>query len=234
MDTTTTNIPKFKYKELKVYARKEWLYDNMKKYRQVFDAAKTTFIYTELSIYNLMFQREDCNVTVQFKVFDQSGALLCDNPVSQIIKKDEDIAFIRYSWGKSEPGTYWTKGYYNWQAWIDGVMIGSAPFYTVNEGEVTQAGNNPYFDLTSIKLYEGPGADIPYGQRNYLKTFSSGKTRYLWIEIEGMNLQNNKTPWQGEFFLKIRDITGESIAEIIDFYTYPPTINTVRFTRGWG
>ena len=46
---------KFKFRELKVYASTEWLADNKKKYRQVFDRYETTYVYAELSFYNKHF-----------------------------------------------------------------------------------------------------------------------------------------------------------------------------------
>ena len=44
----------YKFKELRVYSSTEWLADNKKKYRQVFDRFETTYIYEELSFYNKM------------------------------------------------------------------------------------------------------------------------------------------------------------------------------------
>jgi len=46
---------KHKFKELKVYASTEWLADNKKKYRQVFDRFETSYLYAELSFYNNYF-----------------------------------------------------------------------------------------------------------------------------------------------------------------------------------
>jgi len=234
MTQNTTNTGnRFKFKSIKVHNTNDWILGNRKKYRQVFDANVTKYIYVELAINNLMFAAEDWKITVNFKAFDQSNKLLCDNKVEQTISKDTDIVYIRYSWGKPEPGVYWTKGSYRWEAWVDGVLLSTAHFYTVNEGEVT-SDSNPYFELTSIKLYESPFETAPFGERNYLKTFNYLTTRYMWVEIEGDNLQNNKVPWMGEFIIRIRDAAGDSIAEIYDLYNYNNTLTKVRFMRGWG
>ena len=56
-----------KFKELKVYASTEWLADNKKKYRQVFDRLETTYIYAELSFYNKYFDIEDWEIDVELK-----------------------------------------------------------------------------------------------------------------------------------------------------------------------
>jgi SpoVK/Ycf46/Vps4 family AAA+-type ATPase len=233
VQNNTAQGANYKFKALKVHGTNEWLNASTKKYRQVFDARITKYIYVELQLNNLLFDKQDWNISVNFKAYDANNYLLCDQIVPQIITKSEDIAVIRYSWGKADAGVYWTKGAYRWEAWIDGNLLGTAFFYTVDEGEVTDEAN-PYFKLTSIKLYEGPFEDIPYGQRTYLKTFSAAKTRYMWIEIEGENLQYGKATWQGEFFIRIRNTAGDVYADIKDFYTYPNNLATIRFGRGWG
>ena len=58
---------KYKFKELKVYASTEWLADNKKKYRQVFDRFSTTYIYTELSFYNKWFDLDFWEADIELK-----------------------------------------------------------------------------------------------------------------------------------------------------------------------
>ncbi len=225
--------PKFKFLDLKVHGTGEWLHGDERKYRQVFDANVLKYVYYEFSFYNLLFNKQDWSINVQFKVFDQNNGNKCDKTITQEVKKEDNIGFARYSWGVDKVGSYWPKGAYRLEAWVDGTLIGTKNFYTINEGEMLPAGE-PYFKLQSVKLYEGAGGDVPYGQRNYLKAFAADKTRYLWIEIEGDNLQYQKAAWEGEFFFRIRNTGGETITVITDFYTYPNTINLVRFNRGWG
>ncbi len=234
MTNTTANLAsKYRFKSLKTHGSNEWLYGSVKKYRQVFDANVIRYVYVELALHNLAFDKEDWSVNVNFKAYDSANAVLCDKVITQTVTKAEETAYVRYSWGKDVPGDYWYKGAYRWEAWVDGVMLGSAAFHTVNEGEVTSE-SNPYFGLTSVKLYEGPYEDIPFGQRNYLKVFDAAKTKYMWIEIEGNNLQNGKAAWPGEFLIRIRNTAGDTVANIVDFYTYANTLDLVRFTRGWG
>ncbi|MFM8373559.1 MAG: hypothetical protein ACKOCO_14345, partial [Bacteroidota bacterium] len=52
----------WKFKELKVYSSTEWLADNKKKYRQVFDRLETSYVYAELSFQNKLFDREDWEI----------------------------------------------------------------------------------------------------------------------------------------------------------------------------
>lgn len=60
---------KYKFRELKVYASTEWLADNKKKYRQVFDRYETSYIYAELSLYNKYFDLQDWEADIQLKCF---------------------------------------------------------------------------------------------------------------------------------------------------------------------
>ena len=234
MTQTIPNLPaKFKFKSIKTYGSNQWLHGSVKKYRRVFEESVIRYIYVELALNNLMFDKEDWQVSINFKAIDSANSEICNNTITQNISKTEDIAYIRYSWGKDKPASYWFKGNYRWEAWIEGVMVGSAPFFILGEGEVTPE-SNPYFRLSSIKLYTAPYNDIPFGKRNYLKTIDSENTDYLWIEIEGSNLQYNKTTWQGEFFIRIRNSAGDFIADIVDFYSYTSTLDFIRFTRGWG
>jgi len=233
MDTQSQQLIKYKFKELKTHGTQEWVNGSQKKYRQVFNVNSIKYIYIELSLYNLMFDKEDWSITVNFKVFDSVNALLCEKPITQTISKADNVGYIRYSWGTADSGKYWTKGVYRWEAWIDGVLYATKYFYMLGEGDVTPEAN-PFFNLKSIKLYEGPSGDIPFGQRKYCKTFDTNKTRYIFFELEGDNLQSGKIDWQGEFFFRIRNSVSEMIANITDFFTYKSDMNLIRFSRGWG
>ncbi|HEY3250028.1 MAG TPA: AAA family ATPase, partial [Ignavibacteria bacterium] len=232
-DTQPQTQTKYKFKDIKVHSTQEWLFGLQKKYRTVFDAAKIKYIYVELSFYNLFFDKDDWSITVNFKAYDAANTILCDKPLTQTISKTDNVGYVRYSWGTPDAGTYWKKGIYRWEAWIDGALFATRYFYLLGEGEVTSE-SNPYFSLKSIKLYEGPSGDVPFGQRKYLKTFDSNKTRYIFFELGGDNLQSGKTDWYGEFFFRVRNSAGEIIANVADFFTYKQDMSLIRFCRGWG
>lgn len=59
----------FKFRELRVYSSTEWLADNRKKYRQVFDRYSTSYIYAELSFYNKLFDNLDWEVNIELKCY---------------------------------------------------------------------------------------------------------------------------------------------------------------------
>ena len=74
---------KFKFRELKVYASTEWLADNKKKYRQVFDRYESAYMYAELSLYNKMYDLDDWDVEVELKCFSlkKGRTELCSLPI---------------------------------------------------------------------------------------------------------------------------------------------------------
>ncbi|MEJ0032878.1 MAG: hypothetical protein WDO15_22050 [Bacteroidota bacterium] len=77
---------KFKFKEIKVHSSDEWMADGTKKYRQVYDRYWDATIALKCFYLNGSSSRELCNLSQQRK-----------------ISKDENIVYIRDSWGESNP-----------------------------------------------------------------------------------------------------------------------------------
>ena len=67
---SNTGFKNYKFKELKVYSSTEYLDENKKKYRQVFDSLQTAYIYAELSFYNKLFDREGWEAEIELKCFE--------------------------------------------------------------------------------------------------------------------------------------------------------------------
>lgn len=112
---------KFKFKELKVYASTEWLADNKKKYRQVFDRFDTSYIYVELSFINKYFDKESWETDIELKCFSliKTKKEVCNLSFRRKISKFDHTVFIREGWGNKKEGSFWKKGSYYWEAWID-------------------------------------------------------------------------------------------------------------------
>ncbi len=55
----TKKNPNHIFRNIKVYSSTEWLADNKKKYRSVFDKNESTYIYTEFSFFNLHFKKKE-------------------------------------------------------------------------------------------------------------------------------------------------------------------------------
>jgi len=132
---------KYKFKELKVYSSTEWLADNKKKYRQVFDRQSVSYIYAELSFYNKDFDEEVWEVDVNFKCFQLKGKKreICSLKFNRKVSKYDNVVFIREGWGNKKGGVFWKKGTYLWEAYIEGEKVGFKYFYVEDSGPYNEA-----------------------------------------------------------------------------------------------
>ena len=126
-ETSLSESKKYKFKELKVYSSTEWLADNKKKYRQVFDRFNTSFIYAELSLFNKNFDVDDWDIEVELRCYSlkKGKKEIARIPVKRKISKYDPVFFVREGWGNKSDGVFWKKGTYFWEAWIDGDKIAS-------------------------------------------------------------------------------------------------------------
>lgn len=222
---------KFKFKSLKIYGEDEWLFGSQKKYRRVLEEIEITYIYVELALFNKLFDESNWSTKVNFKAYDSKGALLCNETYDTEVKKEENIVYVRTSWGVNTPGSYWKKGSFRWEAWIDGALIGTEYFYIENQGVVTEESNN-YFNLTSVKLFEGTADEEPLGKRRYMKTFSFKNTRYIWFEMNAESLV--KDDWTCELFFSFKNEAGETKGIDNQYKFIKKNVSDFTFTGGWG
>ena len=143
----------FKFKELRVYSSTEWLAENRKKYRQVFDRNETSYIYAELSFYNKLFDRDIWEVDIELKCFEIKNIKkqICALSFKKKISKFDHIVYIREGWGNKKEGSFWKKGTYYWEAWINGEKVSTKYFYVEDAG-TNEESVNPYVSLQSVRL----------------------------------------------------------------------------------
>ncbi|MCB0563597.1 MAG: AAA family ATPase [Phaeodactylibacter sp.] len=226
---------KFKFRELKVYASTEWLADNKKKYRQVFDRYETTYVYAELSFYNKLFDVEDWEVEVELKCYllKKSQKLLCSLPFRRKVSKYDHIMYIREGWGNKNEGAFWKKGTYYWEAWVEGEKVATKYFYVEDAGQEMLPGENPYLEVQALKLYEGPYDDVIEDERIYYKAFSSEETRYIYVEISMRNQHTDKA-WHCELFTKFYNDARELKGQVVRLQRIDKRDEVIRVTAGWG
>ncbi len=194
------SINNYKIKDLKVFGSKENLYHNFKKYRLVYDEAECRYIYCELSFYNKLFDIQEWEAKIKFVCKDKKTQKeICVLDKTLNISKDKNIVYVREGWGTPEPG-WWKEGAYLWEVSFQDKLIGTTEFHIVNGG-VVSAQNNPYFNISSIKLFESARDGMPYDKRVYLKTFAADITRYLNVE---MVLENKMINQEGIFPLELQ------------------------------
>lgn len=118
----------YKFRDLKVFGPADPLAEGKRKYQQVLEETATTYVYAELSLFNKKFDEEEWNIKVNLKAFHSNGKEICDLKVDRIVKTDENIVYIREGWGNPAPGSFWKKEQYYWEAWVDGMLVGSKLF----------------------------------------------------------------------------------------------------------
>ncbi len=228
------NFTKYKFRELKVYASTEWLADNKKKYRQVFDRYECTYIYAELSFYNKLFDEQDWEVDVELKCYSlkKGRKELCSLPFRRKVSKYDNIVYIREGWGNKKQGAFWKKGTYYWEAWVEGQKVATKYFYVEDTGGPVSE-DNPYLKVKSLKLYEGSYDDVAEEDRQYFKTFSAEETRYIYVEIILENLYNAKS-WQCELFTKFYNDARELKGQVVRLQRVEKKDEYIKISAGWG
>jgi SpoVK/Ycf46/Vps4 family AAA+-type ATPase len=224
----------YKFRDLKVFGSTEWLANNEKKYRLVYDEAECTFIYCELSFFNKLFDEQDWDVRINLKcVNNTDGTEVCSLVADRTIRKDENIVFVREGWGVKTPGAYWKHGNYRWEAWIDNVFVSEKIFHVEDHGIVTET-VNPYFNTQSIRLYEGPDSNVLKKDRKYVGGFSGKDTRYVWVELNAENNVKGKETWACELFFNFRTHSGQLKGSIDKIFMVNTAEPVFECTIGWG
>ncbi|NNF34523.1 MAG: AAA family ATPase [Saprospiraceae bacterium] len=230
-----TVFKNYKFNELKVYSSTEWLAENKKKYRQVFDRYEVSYIYAELAFYNKMYDRDVWDADIVLKCYEVKSRkkLVCSLDFKKKISKYDNIVYIREGWGNKKDGAFWKKGTYFWEAYINGDKVGTKYFYIEDVGYEFVDGYNPYLDVESIKLYEGPLDDVAEGERNYLTTFSSEETRYVHVEIKCKNNLKD-VDWHCEMEVKFFNETHQLKGRVVRLQSINKDEKSIKINANWG
>jgi SpoVK/Ycf46/Vps4 family AAA+-type ATPase len=226
------NFIKYKFRSILSYSSTEWLSDGKKKYRRVFNREEVTYLYAELSFYNKLFDEEEWTTKVKIictKQEEGQEVAVCEITVDRVVKIDENLAHVREGWGNATNGMFWKRGEYTWKAYIDDQYVGSQKFYVEDEAQVTE-NVNPFFEVSSVKLFEGDSALPVPSDRKYFTAFHGKETRYVWAEV---TIQN-KIPhgWYCEMFVNFYNDAGQlkgSTSELVYISGEEKIISS-----GWG
>lgn len=226
----------YKFKEMKVYSSDEWMANATKKYRSVFDRAETTYLRTEFSFYNKLFDEKDWEAKITLKCFELDKDVrkeLCSLDCSRTIPMTDNIVYVRDGWGNATEGAYWLRGDYLWEGYIDGELVGSKKFFVGEVGKVTAAAN-PYFTVESVKLYAGPYDGWNMTERTYYKKLNRATTPYLWVEFKIKT--KTAQDWNYEFFFNFYDDAGQAKGQTARTGYIEKNKNDVVYTfdAGWG
>ena len=224
----------YKFRDIKTYGSTEWLANNEKKYRSVFDETVSTYIYCEVSLYNKLFDEEDWELKMQLRCLDGAGNIICDLNCDRKVAMADNIVYIREGWGVKTSGTYWRKGVYRWEVWVDDKFISSKNFYINSAGVSSIKEGNPYFKINTIKLYEGPDTNVKFEDRKYFKAFNMHDTRYVWSEFNAQNLQKGSDAWACELIFNFKNHTGHLKGSVTKLFMVNRDDDFLMTTTGWG
>ncbi|MGB0525715.1 MAG: AAA family ATPase [Flammeovirgaceae bacterium] len=261
MDIADNKIvsPRYKFKDLKVYASTEWLAEGKKKYRRVFEKDEVAYLYVELSGYNKLFDNADWDAKIQLichRFVKNGKEKICTLDVDRKIAEEEPVFYVREGWGHANTGQYWKRGSYLWEAYIaeeitvpqdtphndDGTehegettldyrLAGSVTFYIEDAGLVTED-ENPYFDINHVRLYEGAGSGVNMADRTYFTQFNRAETRYVWAEFFFENMLDRS--WYGEFFFNFYNSEGQLKGTTSELRQIRQEEDEITIVTGWG
>lgn len=224
----------YKFKELNIYSSTEWLANNSKRYRQVFFSRDITYIYAELSFYNKLFDEENWTVNVKLNCYEVGRKKkVCSLEFNKKVSKHDNIAYIREGWGNKKEGSFWKKGIYYWEAWIEGEKLATKYFYVEDYDPDWEAFETEKLELLSMKLYEGSFDDVPLNQRKYFKVFNGEETRYIYTELI-FNNRERKSDYNVEIFLKFYNQARELKGEVSKIVKFKAKDEKLPVTAGWG
>lgn len=227
---------RYKFRSLKMHSSNEWMADGTKKYRRVFDRYETTWLYSEFSFFNKLFDEAEWEGSIRTKCFFINGSQkneICNQEEKRKVLKEENIVYIRHSWGTAKPGGYWVKGNYVWEGYIDDVKLGETSFYIEDVGQ-PGPDENLFFTIEDIKLFEGDGQASLLPNKKYLKQFSKKETRYVWAEFTFKN--KSAKDYNAELVFNYYDHAGQPKG-VNPYITYvsPNTAGQIYTVyAGWG
>ncbi len=227
---------KFKLKSMKVYCSTEWMFGATKKYRQVFDKNEVDYIRVEFNFYNKLFDEQQWDAEIRLKAFDITGKKrkeICDQKEELTVKPEDNVITIYKGWGTDKLGGFWEKGDYVWEAYIDDKLVGTKKFHIEDVGKVTPK-NNPYFQVESLKVYNGPFDGWNLEDRKYLKRFNRKDTLFVWAETK-LKILTNKD-FHIELFTNFYDDAGQLKGQVVtlDYIPKDKKDYIYTFQEGWG
>jgi len=229
-------IEPYKFKDLKAYSSTEWLAGNRKKYRQVFERSETSYIYAELSIINKAYDQQPWEVDVSLKCFrlEPQKKEVCSLDIHRTISKYDHVAYIREGWGQQEDGTFWQKGKYCWEAYVNERKVATKYFYVEDLKSVLDEALHEAVRVKNIEYFEGNyDQNNETGQRAYYVEFPDMETRYIFVELTIENLVTHKD-WYKEIFIRFYNDARELKGEVVRLQKMKKDEEELQITAGWG
>jgi len=226
----------YKFKDLKVYSSTEWMDKDLKKYRTVFDRYDISYVYAELSLFNLQFCKESWTAKIEFNCYlkkPRKNKLVCKLDFVKEVLPENDTFYLREGWGNKKSGSFWKKGTYYWEARVNDELVGTTYFYVEEVDELINENISPTIGLQSIRLYEGPYEGVDLDKRLYQTVFDIETTRFVYLELTLENLVDDED-WQCEIFLRFITSSRDTKGVAKRLVTVKKNEKSFTIVGGWG
>lgn len=234
--SSISDFKAYKYKDIKIYSSTEWLIDNRKKYRQVFEEKEVQYIYADLSLINKLYDRENWDLNVVLKCYKMGPdkSEVCTLNISKQVSKIDHIIHIREGWGHKKHGSFWKKGKYYWEAYVDGEKLASKYFYIEDLKSSINMPSHNVLRVESIDYFEG-NYDFSEegGDKDYYVEFDMRETRYIFAEVVLEN-RNKQKDWYAEVFIKFYNESRDLKGEVVRLEKIKRGDKNLSITAGWG
>lgn len=227
----TENFIPYKYIDIGIFCSEEWMGDQRRKYRTVFERNEINYLRFDLSFYNKLFDEKDWEAEISLAVYtdDKEKKEFFKGNKKVQISQDDNIVYHYAGWGVKDFGGYWKAGDYNVFAFINSELIGQKSFHIYDFGLVNQT-VNPYFDVVNMRLFESIDGNPKTAK--YLKGFKWNETRYVGIELEIKN--KIKQDWFLEYYASYYDDAGQIKARFDNNELIKASNSTVKIHTAWG
>ena len=234
-----TNIqPTCLVKDIQFFANRDFLKHkpSVNKYRTRFEAAEIKYLYWDIEVINLLYQKQNNSITLKARCTALTTRKEMYNSEQTVSFKSSEISTVASnSWGTGAPD-YWLADQYLWEILINNVVVLTKTIIVDKLGVVTQQ-DNPYFEFVELKIFPSYAdyRETKEGYR-YLSQLHGAETQYLGVElslkrkfIESKSL---------EFKLNVIDISNGFITACAkydsSFAANPsPPIECFRFSYGF-
>lgn len=228
----------YKLKELRIHNIKDSGACAERKFRTVFDLSEINSLTAEISLYNKKFDEEYWSAILSFYCYRRTeksrDELLFSKYLDIEGEETDNIIEASFSFD-TDDFTEWTAGDYILKTLIDGEEADVSFFWLEAAGELSD-GQNPYFEIYNIKLFEDTSIPEPkHIERAYYSQFQRMATRLIWTEFEIRNKYLAKK-WRGEFFFNyyndLRQLVKQ-VVKVVDISPNPPN-HEFFVEAGWG
>ena len=215
----------------------EWLANNKKKYRQVFEESEVRYIYVDLVLINKLYDRESWELEVEIKCYllHQGKKEVSSLNVKRQVSKQEHLFHIREGWGHKKKGSFWKKGKYSWEVFIKGEKVGTKYFYVENLSEDPQL-IHPELALKVDDLFYYEGSYEQSDQNNtkiFTRQFDVKHSRYVFAELILQNRLLDRS-WFAEIFIKFYNDSRDLKGEVVRLEKIKKGEELVTINAGWG